>query len=112
MRPGFIGRWRARITTPGRHTWRSKLLSDAWWQFICLLGLFTIWRRGLLPNLVAILFASGYALLMVVHLVYESQSRYRMPAVGLLIVIIAAALGAASSTAPLSAEQRGADPTP
>ena len=88
-----------------------EVLSDAWWQFICLLGLFTIWRRGLLPNLVAILFASGYALLMVVHLVYESQSRYRMPAVGLLIVIIAAALGAASSKAPLSAEQRSSDPT-
>jgi hypothetical protein len=80
-----------------------EVLSDAWWQLLCLLGLVAIWRRGLLPNAYAALFASGFGLLVVVHLVYESQPRYRMPAVGLLIVVIAASLCRSSKADALPA---------
>jgi 4-amino-4-deoxy-L-arabinose transferase-like glycosyltransferase len=69
-----------------------EVLSDAWWQLLCLLGLFAIWHTGLLPHADAALFASGFVLLLLVHLIYESHSRYRMPGVGLLIVVIAASL--------------------
>ncbi|HEX3353640.1 MAG TPA: hypothetical protein VHS34_12510 [Terriglobales bacterium] len=69
-----------------------EVASDAWWQLLCLLGLFAIWRGGLLRDAYAALFASGFVLLVLVHLVYESQPRYRMAAVGLVIIIVAAAL--------------------
>jgi 4-amino-4-deoxy-L-arabinose transferase-like glycosyltransferase len=69
-----------------------EVLSDAWWQLLCFLGLVAIWRAGLVPDALAALLAGGFGLLMIVHLVYESQPRYRMPGVGLLIVIIASSL--------------------
>jgi nitroreductase len=80
-----------------------EVLSDAWWQLLCLLGLVAIWRRGLLPHAYATLFASGFVLLVLVHLVYESQPRYRMAGVGLLIVVIAASLCGASRAVALPA---------
>jgi hypothetical protein len=80
-----------------------EVLSDGWWQLLCLLGLAAIWRRGLLPNAYAALFVSGFGLLVLVHLVYESQPRYRMPAVGLLIVVIAASLSRTSKAEALPA---------
>jgi len=74
-----------------------EVISDAWWQLLCLLGLVAIWRRGLLRDAHAALFASGFVLLVLVHLVYESQPRYRMAGVGLLIIVVASSLCSTSA---------------
>jgi 4-amino-4-deoxy-L-arabinose transferase-like glycosyltransferase len=69
-----------------------QVLSDTWWQVLCFLGLVALWRYDLIPNAQAALLASGFVLLVMVHMVFESQSRYRMPGMGPLILIIASAL--------------------
>ena len=93
----------------GRAYMALGVLSDAWWQFLCSLGLLAVWRgwRGFLPDARATLFASGYALLVLVHLVYESQSRYRMPAIGVLIAIIVASLCKTSRAADFRVDMVG-----
>ena len=73
-----------------------QVLSNTWWLVVCFLGLVALWRYDLIPNAPAALLASGFVLLVVVHLVFESQSRYRMPGMGPLILVIASALGHAS----------------
>jgi hypothetical protein len=58
------------------------LLSDAWWQLLCLLTLAVVSSgQELIPNSRVALLASGVALLFVVHMVYESQSRYHVPGI-------------------------------
>ena len=73
-----------------------QVLSNTWWLVVCFLGLVALWRYDLIPNAQAALLASGFVLLVVVHMVFESQSRYRMPGMGPLILVIASALGQGS----------------
>ena len=81
-----------------------QVLSDTWWQVVCFLGLVALWRYELIPNAQTALLASGFVLLVMVHLVFESQSRYRMPGMGPLILVIASALGQGPSRPALHHE--------
>jgi 4-amino-4-deoxy-L-arabinose transferase-like glycosyltransferase len=78
----------------------AVFLSDAWWFVLWALVAYTVWRERsfLVSSTTGQLLTSFAGYFFVIHAVYESQPRYHMPAVGVLLVLAAMCLarGAAS----------------